>query len=70
MNIYRKSIPSRGNSRCGGPETSALGDRFEEEPGSQVVMGREVGMRSGSGDVPPLMNWASHLTHHLSRGAA
>ena len=48
-----ESIPSRGNSQCGGPESAAWRGGFKEEPGSQVVMGREEGVRSGWGDVPP-----------------
>ena len=53
VNICRKSIPSKGNSRYGGPESAVWGDGFEEEPGSQVVMRREAGVRSALGDVPP-----------------
>ena len=44
VNTCRKSVPSRGNGRCGGPGTAAWGDGFEKEQGGQAVMGREGGV--------------------------
>lgn len=54
MKVCGKSMLSRGNSRCEGPETAAWGDGFEKEQekvpgmaGTERPWGEKWGMRSG-----------------------